>query len=407
MKILIATDSFKGCLTSFEAGMAMAEGIERAHKAICPTTRLDVYIKPMADGGEGTAFALGTDNGAEIIFVPVMNPVGIPINAEFYYVEETGTAYIDVAAASGITLLSPDEIDAKRTSTFGTGQLIDAAILTGASNIVLCLGGSATVDLGVGALQALGVEFYDEEGDLIDDRLTGGDLKRIMSFVIPDGTREWLSHAELWLLSDVETPLIGELGAANIFGPQKGLSSDEIEDFSYQLERVGMMLKQDMEALTWPRTGAAGGIGVGLSILAETGFLPGAQTVIRATDIDKAMEGADLVITGEGRSDSQTLLHKAPFEVMKTAEEKGIPTLLLSGRIANGESGRQMLLDAGFYEAVCINGNIDETPLKPENSDSAEFENPLDPEVAKRRLAAAAERAVGEFLKDFLREKSK
>lgn len=399
MKILIAADSFKGCLSSLDAGKAIAEGIRRAHAAVCPVEPLDLKVRPMADGGEGTAYALGIESHAETILTTAMNPVGTPIEAEFYYAADSSTAYIDVAAASGLALLKPEEVNAKRTSTSGTGQLISAAVQRGAKRIFLCLGGSATVDLGVGALQALGVEFYDETGGLIDRHLTGGELGGIASIRIPEETRLRMSGIAFRLLSDVETPLVGHPGAAEVFGPQKGLSSDEIGDFSHQLERVGMILKGDRAFLESPGSGAAGGVGVGLSALAPVTFLPGASTVIEATGIDKELEGCDLAVTGEGRSDSQTLLRKAPFGLMLTAKERGVPTLLLSGDIR----GRQTLLDAGFLDAV----NINETPMKPGFSEGRTTENPLDPAVAARRLADAAERAVGGFLKDLLREKPK
>lgn len=392
MKILIATDSFKGCLTSFEAGNAIAEGIKRANRFLWPYEPLDLRVKQMADGGEGTAAVLASAHDCIKIIQKVLNPVGDPVEASFYMYMPESTAYIDVASASGITLLKPDEIDANHTSTYGTGQLISTAVELGAHCIYLGLGGSATVDLGIGALQALGVEFYDCEANLIWQRLTGGMLNRIYGFRIPTEVRERFEDVSIWPLSDVKSPLVGELGAANVFGPQKGLSSDEIGEFSHQLERVGTILGGgDKELLTRDGAGAAGGIAVGLYAMAPMEFTgSGAGDVINETGIESEMAGADLVITGEGRSDSQTLLNKAPYAIMKTAEFIGVPTILLSGDICD----EQMLLDAGFADVV----NINKTLMKPENSEASEVENPLDPEVAKRRLANAAEAVFERFI---------
>lgn len=406
MKVLIASDSFKGCLSSLEAGNAMAEGVRRFD----PTA--EIIVRPLADGGEGTAAAIASSSPDwQKIEVPTLDPLGREISASFFFNNTTKTAVIDSAAASGITLLNPDETDAKRTSTFGTGLLLDHARALGAKHILLGLGGSATVDLGIGALQALGVKFFDEIGNFLSFRLAGGDLSRIHNFDIPRDVKARWEEIDLTLLCDVETKLAD---CAKIFGPQKGLNPDETEKFSQELMRVGTLLTVSYHHVnstkgiippTADGSGAAGGLGTGLSILIPAKSASGARFVINTVISPSDIAGCDFILTGEGKSDRQTLLHKAPYELLLASSarsSKKIPVLLFAGKIEDSAD----LLSAGFSAVTDINSahhpassNDHKTPMKSGDFASSSLLNPLDPLVARPRLSSTVYSIFKNYLK--------
>lgn len=389
--ILIAPDSFKGSLSSRQAAEAIARG---AAKALPEATLL---LRRLADGGEGTAEALALGCGAKRIETTAINPLGAPIEAEWFLDSATRTAFIDTAAASGLTLLSPEQRDATRTSTYGTGQLIAEAMRQGARRIILGLGGSATMDLGYGALQAFGAEFSDETGHFLQERICGNTLPRIAAIHLPTSLADLLARKEIICACDVTTPLCGDAGAAPVFGPQKGLNPDEIGKFSASFARQAALLSRlcghDIALL--PRSGAAGGLGASLHALAGATLTDGAQLLIGSETFSRDIADASLVITGEGSADRQTLMGKAPYALMRLAAGADRPTILLAGKI----SDRDALLQAGFADAACINPTAadPQTPLNTGFSGPDDTESAMRPEVATPRLEEAARLAVSRF----------
>ena len=391
--ILIAPDSFKGSLSSGEAAAAIARGARR----VLPHASLRCHL--LADGGEGTARALAELSGAVRVLTETCDPLSRPVTAEWFLSQEKRTAFIDTAAASGLTLLSPAERDAALTSTYGTGQLIAAAVDRGAKHIILGLGGSATMDFGYGALQALGAGFSDENGDFLINHISGSDLGRIRKIHTPQEMRRRLDGIRITCACDVLTPPCGALGAVAVFGPQKGLNPDEIvifqKYFSAQAALLTAICGEDIATL--PRGGAAGGIGATLHALLGATLADGARLVIGSEEFSRSLAEASLVITGEGSADRQTLLGKGPGALMLAAREKGIPTIILAGKV----SDRDSLLDAGFAEAVCINDSPTDrkTPLNTVFSGISPLPEQMCADVASRRLEAAAALALSRFFR--------
>lgn len=369
MKIVVAPDSFKGVLTASEAASAIAAGIRDA------MPDADAVEIPIADGGEGTASALASSCGAEYVEADAVSPLGLPMKSGFYYDSGSATAFIDLAAASGLPLVPRALRDPLRTSTFGTGMLVSAALRGGAKRIVVGVGGSATVDAGIGALQALGARFLDETGDLIPFPACGADVESIRNVDVSE-VEKLLSGTEMLLATDVTAPFTGPTGAARVFAPQKGADKEGTERLEKALNCFKELLKSlgFIDVFFIPGSGAAGGFAGGMASMAGAKICRGAELVINATGLPDALRDADLLITGEGKSDRQTLMDKAPYAAMKAAEEMRVPAVLLSGVIEE----RETLIGAGFADAVCINDGF------PSGEDA------LTPSVAGRRLRLAA-----------------
>ena len=328
MRIVTAIDSFKGSASAQKA----AESIERGIKSVFTDAVVCNY--PLADGGEGLVEAILTICPGSKCEAMVKDPLGRDITA-FYGLLDNGTAVIEMAAASGLPLLTKEERNPWHTSTYGTGQLILAALDAGANEIMLGLGGSATNDGGMGMARALGIRFLDENGAELEG--VGGDLEKVKTVDVTGKDRR-LEAVSIRMACDVTNPLCGREGASHIFGGQKGAD----EAMRYQLD-TGM--KQYAEAIKEAcgvdyadvaGAGAAGGLGVPLLAFFGASTASGIELVLDTLQMDEDLQRADLVITGEGRLDGQTLFGKAPIGVAKRAKQYGKPVIALTGSIGDG-----------------------------------------------------------------------
>jgi len=339
VKIVIAPDSFKGSLTAEEA----AKGIEAGVKRIYP--RAQTIKIPLADGGEGTVAALVAATGGRIRMSKVTGPLGEPVEAPWGILGDGETAVVEMAAASGLPLVPPGRRNPLLTTTYGTGELIGAALAEGCRRIIVGIGGSATNDGGAGMAQALGVGFYNEEGKEIPPGAAGlAGLARIdISTLDPR-----ISQVEVLVACDVDNPLTGPNGAARIYGPQKGAGPKMVEELDGILHRFASLLRRDLgqDVEDIPGAGAAGGLGAGLMAFTGARLVPGVQLVLEAVKLEEILEeGVDLVITGEGAINHQTIYGKTPVGVAKLAQKYKVPVIALVGCI---EPGAEVVYDAGI-----------------------------------------------------------
>ncbi len=330
--VVIAPDKFKGSLTAEEAAEAIARGV----RAVWPDARI---IKvPMADGGEGTLRALVRATGGRIIHRRVMGPLGKPVLAAFGVLGDGETAVIEMAEASGFKLVSAARRNPLVTTTYGTGELILAALRCGCRRLIVGIGGSATNDGGAGMAQALGARLHDARGRELPGGIGGGALGRVARVVWPkaEGRRP---KAEVLVASDVQNPLVGPRGASAVFGPQKGATPAMVKQLDANLRRWAKLLERDVVSAfglrisTFPGGGAAGGLGAGLKAFLGARFRPGVEIVIEHAGLAEKLRGADLVITGEGRLDRSTLDGKAPLGVARLARRMGVPVIAVGGSL--------------------------------------------------------------------------
>ncbi|RRV04493.1 glycerate kinase [Pseudomonas sp. v388] len=344
MKVVIAPDSFKDSLSA----QAVADAIAAGLLTVWPDAQL---IKcPMADGGEGTIEAVLDACDGQWKSARVRGPRGLEIDAQWGWLEHTRTALIEMATASGLQLLPFDQRDACVTSTYGTGQLIGAALDAGARRIILAIGGSATNDGGSGMLAALGVRFLGaDEQPLPAGGLALAQLARIdMSGLDPR-----LADVRVEIAADVDNPLCGVNGASHIFGPQKGASPEQVLALDAALghfaDHSAQVLGQDLR--DHPGSGAAGGMGFAAKAYLHASFRAGVEVVAELTGLEQALDGADLVITGEGRFDAQTLRGKTPFGVARFAQRQSVPVIVLAGTLGQGY---ERLYEHGISAAFSI-----------------------------------------------------
>ncbi|WP_417660222.1 glycerate kinase [Pseudomonas sp.] len=325
MKVVIAPDSFKESLTAAE----VAEAIARGWSAVYP--QAEISLKPMADGGEGTVDAVLAAAGGERRELQVQGPLGQPVSAHWGLLRDN-TAVIEMAAASGLHWVPRDQRDATVTSSFGTGELIRAALDAGVERIILGLGGSATNDCGAGLMQALGVRFLDA-----DDRelAPGGAALINLAQIDLSNLDARVLKVQFDIAADVDNPLVGPRGASAIFGPQKGASPDQVQSLDAALQRMSRIvtstLGEDFSAI--PGVGAAGGLGFAAKAFLKARFRPGVELVAELSGLATALQGADLAITGEGRLDAQTLHGKTPIGVARLAKAAGVPVVVLAGSL--------------------------------------------------------------------------
>ena len=343
-RIVVASDSFKGSLSSLEVAGAAADGIHDVFPE-CEVVKVDV-----ADGGEGTMDALRHTLGGEKIFLTVSDPLGRPVEASYVILEDGTTAVLEMAVASGLPLLAPGERNPLRTSTYGTGELIADALDRGCRKFLVGIGGSATNDAGMGMLEALGVCFMDVEGNVLKG--CGASLEKVEGISL-ENAHPGLKDAEFIVACDVDAPLYGPRGAAYVFAPQKGADEamvrrldDGLKHFS---EAVSRILQKDVSAA--PGAGAAGGLGGGFLAFLNARLERGIEMVLDAIRFDEIIEGASLVITGEGKVDYQTLTGKAPYGVMLRARKKGIPVAAIGGAVALNLAE---VVEAGFIEVCAV-----------------------------------------------------
>ncbi|AIN14674.1 MULTISPECIES: glycerate kinase [Yersinia pseudotuberculosis complex] len=342
MKIIIAPDSFKESLTA----MQVAEAIEQGFSEIFPQAE---YIKlPMADGGEGTVESMVAATGGELVNVEVTGPLGAPVKAFYGWMGDGETAVIEMAAASGLHLVAPEQRNPLITTSYGTGELILAALNHGARKIILGIGGSATNDGGAGMMQALGVQLSDQQGKALT--VGGAALVQLVDIDLSQ-LDDRLAQTDILVACDVDNPLCGAKGASAVFGPQKGATPERVQQLDAALQHYGEKIEQvtGKSVINVAGAGAAGGMGAALFGLLNARLQPGIEIVTEALKLAAAVQEADLVITGEGRIDSQTIYGKTPVGVARVAKRFDIPVIAIAGSMApDYEVVHQHGLDAVF-----------------------------------------------------------
>lgn len=369
MRVVVAIDSFKGSMSSLEAGEAISKGIRNAHMDA------EVEIRPLADGGEGTVEALSIGMGGRLINVDVTGPIGRKVNAVYGIVDSSKTAIIEMSQAAGITLVSGNEKNPLYTTTFGVGELIKDAINKGCRHFVVGIGGSATNDCGIGMLQALGYEFLDKEGNQVGFGASG--VRDIVSIRDENVIKE-LSECYFRVACDVNNPLCGDLGCSAIYGPQKGATKEMVADMDGWLKNYSKIVKEkypdaDCE---YPGTGAAGGLGYAFFNFTNSKLESGIKIVLDETKLEEYVKDADIVVTGEGRLDHQTVMGKAPVGVANIAKKYNKKVIAFSGSVTE---------DAG----VCNEHGID--AFFPILRRIVTLEEAMQTDTAKKNLTDTAE----------------
>ena len=329
MKIIVAPDSFKGSVTALEAANAIEQGLHR----VFPDAIIEKI--PMADGGEGTVQSLVDATGGHIRTERVLGPFENEVEAEFGILSDGKTAVIEMASASGLTLVPPDKRNPLHTTTFGTGQLIHAALDFGCRRIIIGIGGSATNDGGAGMAEALGVKFIKRDGTLL--KRGGEGLAELESIDISD-LHPAILETETIVACDVNNPLTGPDGASHVYGPQKGATPEMVNTLDANLAHYDAILTRTLGKSfnNTPGAGAAGGLGAGLMAFLNADLRLGIDIMIDAVNLRERMKGASLVITGEGQLDFQTAFGKTPVGVAKVAKTYNIPVIAIAGSIGEG-----------------------------------------------------------------------
>jgi len=329
MRIVVAPQEFKGSLTAVQAAAAIATGLTR----VLPDTMVEQV--PLADGGPGTVAAVVAAAGGELRTVACRDPLGRPIAGAFGLVDGGRTAVVEMAAAAGLTLLRPEERDARRASTEGVGDLIRAAVGAGARRIVVGLGGSATNDGGSGMARALGVRFLDAHGHELPP---GGAALLHLARVDIAGLDPRLRDVEVIGATDVRNPLCGPEGASAVYGPQKGATPAEVAELDAALRHYADVLRRDLgvDVAEQPGAGAAGGLGAALVAFLGARLRSGFELVAEVVHLEPRLVGADLVITGEGRLDGQSLFGKTTVGVARLARRHAVPVVALCGGLGDG-----------------------------------------------------------------------
>lgn len=329
MKIIIAPDSFKDSLSAEGVAQAIARGLAQ----VWPDAQL--IQCPMADGGEGTVDAVLAACNGELRREAVRGPLGGTVEARWGWLADSHTAIIEMAEASGLQLVPPGQRDACSSSTYGTGELIRAALDLGAQRIILAIGGSATNDGGAGAMQALGVQLLDADRQAL---APGGLALARLAHINLQNLDPRLAEVRFEIAADVNNPLCGPQGASAIFGPQKGANPEQVQQLDaalgYFADLCAQVLPRDVR--DEPGSGAAGGLGFAAKAFLGAQFRAGVEVVAELVGLDQAVRGADLVFTGEGRFDAQTLRGKTPFGVARVAQRHGVPVIVIAGTLGDG-----------------------------------------------------------------------
>lgn len=364
-KIVIAADSFKGSITSGR----FAEVCRQAIAGILPDC--EVVKIPLGDGGEGTVDALTEAWGGDLRRVTVSDPLMRPVEAVYGISADGSTAIMEMARASGLPLLDDYERNPMLTTTRGTGEMIADALRQGCSKILIGIGGSASNDGGMGMLGALGATFLDAGGKAVDGPGRGCDLSRVASIDL-SGLDPLVAQAGITVACDVDSPFCGPLGAARVFAGQKGADSAMVDalDLGMAYYSKALTRARGIDIRDMPGAGAAGGLGGALAAALGAKLMPGIDMVLEAVDFDRRIAGADLIITGEGRIDCQTLMGKTPFGVLSAARRRHIPVVALGGSVEYSEA----LNRAGFAGVF----SIQSSPIS--------LCEALDPETACRNL---------------------
>lgn len=372
MRVVTAIDSFKGSMTSLEAGRAVAEGVHRADSTI------QVDVRPLADGGEGTVDALISGMNGVMEHVSVTGPLGKPVDCAYGIIRERMTCVMEMSGAAGITLLSEDELDPLFTTTYGVGEVIRDAVEKGCRRFIVGIGGSATNDGGIGMLQALGYGFLDKEGKQVPFGARG---LAVLDQITDERVMPELSECTFRVACDVTTPLCGKEGCSAVFGPQKGATPETIRQMDSWLAHYAALAGQHFQKAD-PRqegTGAAGGLGFAFLTFTNAQLESGVRIVLEETRLEDYVKQADLVITGEGMLDFQTAMGKAPIGVAKLAKKYGKPVIAFAGGVTK-EAGK------------CNRNGID--AFFPIVRGVTTLDDAMNTEHAKSNLASAAEQVM-------------
>lgn len=329
MRVVIAPDSFKGSVSALGVANAVANGV----RAVFPDA--EIIKVPIADGGEGTVEALVTATGGQIVTREVVGPLGEPVMAHWGVLGDGDTAVIEMAAASGLTLVPKEKRDPRIATTYGTGQLIKTVLDRGIRKIIIGIGGSATNDGGTGMAKALGARFLDASGQELPP---GGAALAKLAKIDLSGLDERLRTTTILVACDVDNPLCGPRGASAVYGPQKGATPEMIQELDAALKNFAAVATAatGKDVADYRGAGAAGGLGAGLLFFTNAQLRPGVEIVLETTGFASLVATADLVITGEGRTDFQTAYGKAPVGVAKVAKQYGVPVVCLSGGLGDG-----------------------------------------------------------------------
>lgn len=342
MKIIAAPDSFKGSLTAIKASEAIEEGVRSVFKDA------EVLKVPIADGGEGTVDAITAAVNGETIYKNVHGPMGSTVKAKMALIDNGNTAVIEMAEASGITLVPDGKKNPLKATTYGTGELIMEAINRGCSRIVIGIGGSATNDCGAGMAQALGYQILNVDGN--ETGFGGGELSKVESIIISP-IKNKIDSLDIVVACDVNNPLCGETGASKIYGPQKGATPEMVETLDKNLMHFAGKLKNCLgrDVKDVPGAGAAGGLGAGLMAFLNARLVPGIELILKTVDFEGKVKDADLVITGEGRVDRQSAFGKVPMGIGRASKKYNVPVIAIGGSIGEGA---EALYDVGV-DAIC------------------------------------------------------
>jgi len=369
MRAVVAMDSFKGSMTSLEAGNAAAQGIRRADPAA------EVIVRPLADGGEGTVEALVGGRNGEMRHIKAAGPLGKPVICGYGIIRETKTAVIEMSAAAGLTLVSDEEKNPLYTTTWGVGEMIKDAISLGCRRFIVGIGGSATNDGGVGMLQALGYGFLDQDGNQIPRGAIG--LKELEE-ITDEQVMPELSKCKFRIACDVTNVLCGKDGCSAVYGPQKGATPEMIRDMDTWLFCYAQLAKKKYAKANplFPGTGAAGGMGFAFLTFTNAVLESGIHIVLDELGLEEDIKCADVVVTGEGRLDGQTAMGKAPVGVAALAKKYGIPVVAFCGSAAEDAAACNAKGIDAFFPILRSVGTLKEA---------------MDAERAKKNMADTAE----------------
>lgn len=357
MKVVIAPQSFKGSISALDAARAMEQGVKR----VFPDT--ETVLAPVADGGDGTLETLVEATEGDIRSATVTGPTGEPVEAEWGALGDGETAMIEMARTSGLALLSLDERDPLRATTYGLGEIIREALDAGFRSFIVGIGGSATNDGGAGMAQALGVRLLDESGN---DLPPGGAALADLRMIDASGLDARAAASQFSVACDVSNPLTGPEGASAVYGPQKGATPELVEQLDDALGNFAKVVERDIGRSIddVPGSGAAGGLGGGMMAFLDGSLRAGVDIVLDQVGLNEQLEGADLVITGEGQLDFQTVYNKAPIGVAWRAKERGIPVIAISGSLGQGfEDVHPEGIDA-VASIVCAPMSLDEASTR-------------------------------------------
>jgi len=375
-KVVVAPDSFKGSLSAREVATSIATGVSR----VWPEAAIELL--PLSDGGDGWVESMVSAADGSFVQVLVRGPIDQDVEARYGIIESGGvtTAVIEMATASGLALLADDERDPRRTTSYGTGQLIRDALDRGAQRLLVGIGGSATNDGGAGMASALGVRFAAKSGD---ELAPGGAALADLEAVDLSGLEPRLQDVEVIVAGDVDIPLLGDGGASAVFGPQKGASTGVVQELDEALSHFAHVVEHDIgrELRDDPGAGAAGGLGFGLMAFCQAELVPGVELALDTLQADRVFDGASLVITAEGRLDSQTLSGKVPVGVARRAKRRGIPVVAVGGVVEPME--HSMLERFGDEGITVICSSVE---------DAESEEELMDPDRTRQRLERVGER---------------